>query len=177
MNKLFSATLVAATALAFAPAAAHADPPGAAGFTCGFSSTDDPTGQVVNPGTQVGEIDGGPFVVADLPDPADPTAFDVTGNPATGVITCALQVNGTGAFADADAVTVSSQLFNTVVVYLPPTAISYAAGPLDNVYECTTWTLTDAHGDTETLYYDDVSGEFQTDSTLATCSLAISAGP
>ena len=153
------------------------DAPGAAGFTCGFSSSDDPTGTVANPGTQVGEIDGGPIAVADLPTVDDSVtppdvSWDFAGNPASGTISCALQVGGTGVYAEADAVSASAS--GTVVVYLPPTLISYQAGATDPVWSCTTWTLTDAHGDSETIYLDDATGEFSTDASTATCALAIS---
>jgi hypothetical protein len=177
LKKLAIAAIALGGLVSFATGAAHADAPGAAGFTCGFSSSDDPTGTVANPGTQVGEVDGGPIAVADLPVVDDTTTpptvtFDTTGNPASGTITCALQVGGTGTYAEADAVSASAS--GTVVVYLPPTLISYQAGATDPVWSCTTWTLTDANGDSETVYLDDATGEFSTDATTATCALAIS---
>jgi hypothetical protein len=152
-------------------------PPDAAGFGCGFASNDDPTGAVANPGTQVGEISGGPVLVADLPavdDTVTPpvVSFDVTGNPASATITCALQVGGTGVYTDADAVSASAS--GTVAVVLPPTVISYQATATDPVWSCTTWVLTDADGYSETLYLDDTTGEFSTDPTTARCALATS---
>jgi hypothetical protein len=152
-------------------------PPSAAGFLCGFASNDDPTGAIANPGTQVGEIDGGPVAVADLPSVDDAVTppvvtWDVTGNPASATITCALQVGGTGTYAEGDAVSASAS--GTAAVYLPPTAISYQATATDPVWSCTTWTLTDADGNSETIYADDVTGEFSTDPTTAKCALATS---
>jgi hypothetical protein len=177
VKKLMTAAFIAAGLMAYVPASAHADSPGAAGFTCGFASSDDPTGTVANPGTQVGETDGGPIVVADLPNVDDSTTpptvtFDTTGNPASATITCALQVGGTGVYSDPDATSASAS--GTVVAYLPPTLISYQAGAFDPVWSCTTWTLTDANGDSETVYLDDATGEFSTDPTTATCALATS---
>jgi hypothetical protein len=146
------------------------------GLDCGFTSSNDPTGIVANPGTQIGEMDGGPIAVADLPNvdgtTSPPTVtFDTTGNPASATITCALQVGGTGTYAEADAVSASAS--GTAAVYLPPTVISYQATGTDAVWSCTTWTLTDANGDTETLYLDDTTGEFSTDPATAVCALAI----
>jgi hypothetical protein len=177
VKKLAIAALALGGLVSFATGAAHADAPGAAGFTCGFTSSDDPSGAVANPGTQVGEVDGGPIAVADLPVVDDTTTpptvtFDTTGNPASATITCALQVGGTGVYAETDAVNASAT--GTVVVTLPPTLISYQAGPTDPVWSCTTWTLTSANGETVTLYLDDPSGEFSTDPDTALCALAIS---
>src|SRR4051794_28479057 len=42
-------------------------PPPAAGTLCAFVSSDDSTGTLANPGTQVGELDGGPLVLASTP--------------------------------------------------------------------------------------------------------------
>jgi hypothetical protein len=155
----------------------HTGENSAAGPACGFASNDDPTGAVANPGTQVGEVSGGPVVVADLPGVDDSTTppsvtFDTTGNPASATITCALQVGGTGVYTDADAVSASAS--GTVVAYLPPTVISYQATATDPVWSCTTWVLSDANGDTDTLYLDDTTGEFSTDPATATCALATS---
>jgi hypothetical protein len=199
LKKILTAGFIAAGLLSFIPTSANADPcvtvdastsppvhsetcigdddsTGAAGFTCGFGSSDDPTGTVANPGTQVGEVDGGPIAVADLPTVSDSTppvvTFDVGGNPASGTITCALQVGGTGVYTDPDAVSAAAS--GTVVVYLPPTLISYQAGLTDPVWSCTTWTLTSGSGETDTLYLDDATGEFSTDPATATCALATS---
>jgi hypothetical protein len=179
VKKLAIAALALGGLVSFAAGAAHADPAelNSAGFTCGFSSSDDPTGAVANPGTQVGELDGGPIAVADLPNvdttTTPPTVtFDTGGNPASATITCALQVGGTGLYTDADAVSASAS--GTVVAYLPPTLVSYQASATDPVWSCTTWTLTDAHGASQTLYLDDTSGNFLTDPAAAHCALAIS---
>jgi hypothetical protein len=211
VKKLLTAGFIAAAVMSFAPmGAAHADcvhvdtstagpsagvNPGpcaddgngadsvaAVGFTCGFASNDDPTGAIANPGTQVGEVDGGPVVVADLPwiDNADPDGdgipdyadVDTNGNPASATITCALQVGGTGVYADPDAVSASAS--GAAVVYLPPTVISYQATATDPVWSCTTWTITDGNGASVTLYADDVTGNFSTDPTTAKCALATS---
>jgi type 1 fimbria pilin len=148
----------------------------AVGFTCGFTSSDDPTGAVGQPGQQIGEVDGGPVAVADLPtvdDTVTPPAVSVTGgNPESGTITCAIQVGGTGVYTDADAASASAS--GTAVVYLPPTEITYFAAPTDNVWSCTTWVVADAAGGSDTLYLDDTTGEFVTDPAAAHCALAIS---
>jgi hypothetical protein len=184
MRRLIAvAAAVAATVASGTLAPANADSPAAAGFTCGLTAVDDPgvasaasSGAARQPGQQDGEEDGGPVVIADLPTiGADSPRrdWDVTGNPASGTITCAVQVGGTGVYTDADAASASAS--GTVVVYLPPTLVSFFAAPTDAVWSCTTWTLTDAHGDSETLYLDDTTGEFLTDPAAATCALVITA--
>jgi len=145
------------TSSVFAPGigAAHADPPSVVGRTCGFTSSDDPTGTLADPGTQIGEIHGGPIVVADLPSidttttPPTVGAADPTGNPAWATIICEIQVNGTGVYTDPDVVSASAAW--TRVVDLPPTTISYRLGPTDSVYVCTTWVVGDANGDVAVL--------------------------
>jgi hypothetical protein len=173
VKTLLAAVLTAGCA-AFVPGVGHADAPVGVTATCGAISTDDPTGTIANPGTQVGVIFGGPMVVADLPDVDDTTTpptvnFDTTGNPASATITCALQVGGTGTYAEADAVSASAS--GTGVVDLLPTLISYQAGSTDPVWGCTTLTLTDANGDSDTVYLDDATGEYSTDPTTAACKL------
>jgi hypothetical protein len=172
-------TLIAVAALAAAVSGTmstpgHADPPSAAGFACRFSDFD-PSSVVPDGSPQKGQLDGGPVAVADLPyvdDTLAPPAvlFDTTGNPASATITCALQVGGTGGYADTNVVDASASASGTVVVYLPPTVVTYAAAATDPLWVCTTWTLTDANGDSETLYLDDATGEFSTDPTTARCA-------
>jgi hypothetical protein len=204
VKKLLTAGFIAAGLMSFVPmSAAHADcvksgPPltvttgpcsdgadstGAIGFTCGFASSDDPSGAIANPGTQVGEVNGGPVLVVDLPGVDSTTTpptitYDTTGNvnPSTlaivsAKITCGLQVGGTGVYSDPDAVTASAS--GPVLVNLPPTLVSYQATATDPVWSCTTWTLTDANGASVTLYAD-AAGGFSTDPTTAKCALATS---
>jgi hypothetical protein len=176
LKKLAIAALALGSLVSVVGTTAHADAPGAAGFTCGFTSSDDPTGAVGQPGQQIGEVDGGPILVADLPAIDDQTppnvTFDATGNPASATITCSIQVGGNGSYLNASAASGSAS--GTVVVYLPPTEITYFAAPTDAVWSCTTWTLTDANHDSVTLYLDDTTGEFTEDASAATCALAIS---
>ena len=182
MKKLAIATLaLGAIVSALSGSAAHADPDnvGAIGFTCGFNTTDDPTGLVANPGTQVGETDAGPVVVAALPgidDTTTPPTVDTSplaDNPAAAQVICDIQVGGTGTFAEPDASHVVSAK-GTAVAYLPPTAISYQATSSDAVWSCSTWRLFDAAGASVDLYADATTGEFSTDATTAKCDLAIS---
>ena len=164
--------LAAVLALACLVPPAHADPPGAAGLGCGYWSTSDPTGAIEH-FIQVGEVAGGPVAVADLPHVTStnpPTAvLDTTGNPASATIVCAVQVTGNGVYTDPDATSASAS--GTAVVDLPPTLISYMAGVNDPVYLCTTLVLTDANGDTDTLYRD-YSGAWRTDPSTTYCTYA-----
>ena len=178
MKKLALAAVIFSglATVAITPAQAHDT--SAAGFTCGFGSSDDPTGTIANPGTQVGEIDAGPVAVAVLPDIDDTTtpptidpSHAIAGNPASATILCDIQVN---APTHAGANAAHAENTGTVVVYLPPTVISYQAVATDDVYMCTAWVLTHTGGAPETLYLDDATGDFLTDPTVATCSLAIS---
>jgi hypothetical protein len=170
MRPYAAALLVAGTLLT--TGTARADAPTGVGSLCGFASSDDRTGAVGQPGQQIGEVYGGPVAVADLPASLDPVFWDEFGNPASGTITCAIQVGGTGAYADADGASASAS--GTVVVYLPPTEITYFnfAAPPDPVWLCTTWTLTDGHGDTDTLYHDYSTGRWTTDPYAAQCAFA-----
>ena len=162
------ATVAAATALT---GVATADDPAVAGWLCGLTAVADPTGLVGQPGQRIGEVHGGPFAVAALPSTA---GFDVTANPVSATLTCAVSIGGSGAYTDADAVSASAS--GTGVVTLPPSEVSYFAGDNDPVWVCTTITVTDAHGVSETRYYDDTTGEFSTDPATAVCALQVSTG-
>jgi hypothetical protein len=200
MKKLAIVAVALGSLATFASGAAHADPPdGPSGFLCGFGSSDDPTGTIANPGTQVGELDGGPLALTDTPanftptvidvpepDPANPTGSlpSVTpgtvepdpsdnGNPVSGTLTCALQVGGTGAYTEPDAVSASASGIG--VIYLPPSLISYQAGATDPVWVTTTVQVVGANGDgSATYYYDYASGDWTTDESAAQGDLAIS---
>jgi hypothetical protein len=178
MHRLIAVASITAALVGSMLSPAHADAPSAAGFTCSYTSSDDSSGAVGGRGQQIGVIDGGPVLVADIASVDDATTpptvwIDPSGNPASGTITCAIQVGGTGAYTDADAAAASAS--GTTVVDLPPTEITYYSASTDNIWMCTTWTLTDAHGDSETLYLDDTTGDFTTDPASAKCALAISA--
>jgi hypothetical protein len=164
------AVAVAAAAATALTGVASADGPAGAGVLCGLTATTDPTGGVAQPGQWVGEVHGGPFAVADLA--TDDAVSGLTGNPASATVTCATQVNGTGRYTDPDAVSASAS--GTAVVTLPPTAVSFYAGGTDSVWLCATLVATDAHGESETLYFDDTTGDWAADPGWATCALAVS---
>jgi hypothetical protein len=168
MRTLLAAAL-AVTSLGYG-AVARADVPQGTGFACEYLVYDE------DATTARAEVDAGPVAVADLPalDSAGPhpLTWDATGNPATATVTCAVQVAGTGHFTDPDAVAVSAS--GTGVVYLPPTLVSFATTFTDTLYLCTTWTLTDAHGDTATYYVDGATGDLSTDPATALCAASVS---
>lgn len=158
------------------PLAAHADAPRVIGYGCGVTAVAD--GILANPGSYSATLYGGPIAVADLPMVDDTTTpptitFDTTGNPASGAIDCALQVHGTGTYAEPDA-TPSVPASGSAVAYRSPIVVPLVAANSDPVWMCTTLRLTDAQGDSETLYLDDATGEFSTDETTATCALVTS---
>ena len=140
--------------------AAHAADLAIAGFVCGTTGSDDWTGVIANPGTVVGEVDGGPIAAVNADDPLfDPRVW----------IVCTIQVNApTHAGPDA----VYEERWGYGVAYLPPTIVSYQAVATDDVYLCTEiWVFTeDGH---LSVYLDDATGEFSTDPNTATCSLTI----
>ena len=135
---------------------------GPSGFLCGFSSISNPTAE---PGTQTGEIDGGPLVIV-----------DAEGNTGEGTLTCTIQVNqGTHA---GTGVSVSGQSTNSVVV-IPPSVVSYQAGEEDVVFLCTEFDP-GAPGGNDSLYFHSsndpaVEGHWSLDPTSA-CAQATSAG-
>lgn len=175
---LYAVALVAASLpLGFA----HADPynTSAAGLTCGFTTTDEPTGTVANPGTQIGETNAGPVFASGRPaidDTTTPPTIDLApvteNNPAAAELICEIQIGGTGTFAEADASHVVTSR-GTVVGYLPPTLISYQATASDAVWSCTTLRLFDVAGASVDLYADSTTHSFTTDATTAKCDLAI----
>ncbi len=96
------------------------------GFTCGLSSTNDPTGQVVqDPSTQTGEVDAGPMAVMNA---AGGTVHSVT-------IGCAIKIN----YDLNDTSNIAAQRSNTTAgnVAVLVDTISYTALPGDDVYLCT----------------------------------------
>jgi hypothetical protein len=152
--------LLAACLLLALPGPAHADPPAFAGTPCGFSAMDDPTGDTSASGQEVGEVNGGPYAVADAPG-------DLTGNPASATLTCTLQVGGTGAYTDPDAA--YATVSGTGVVVLPPALVTYTGNSSWIVYVCTRLAVTDVHGDAVTYYYDAPSRAYVTDPAAARC--------
>lgn len=140
--------LVAVTSQA---ASADAAPPGP-GSLCGFASLASPF--VEGGGRQVGEIDGGPIVIADGDDPR------------AGRIRCSIQVNGTGRHSDPDAASAISVTTPGVVV-LPPTTVEYLADAADFVTVCTQVEIEGAG----TFYWDDIAGEWSTSPEVTCWSL------
>lgn len=141
--------LVPALLLPAAPAGAAHEP---FGRFCSFASIPDPAGP---PGVQTGEIDGGPVVVADF--------ADLVANPVHVTLKCSIQVDSeihSALHSAPDAASASGS--GVVAAVVPPTLVSYEAGPDQYVVMCTEFAVTDAHGQTTNLYYDSGSGEFST---------------
>jgi hypothetical protein len=136
---------------------------------CKYGGSGDPSGAIANPGTKVGVLSGGPFVVADV-FVGDST--HTTTNPMSATATCHMKVGGTGHYDEPDSVSMSAS--GTAVVLVPPTLVSFAASSTDPVWECTTVTVRDAEGRSATYYEDDVTGDFTLDASTAQCALAIS---
>ena len=151
MRELLLAAAVSATVLSGAPAGAQA--PTTAGNLCDFASIERPG----EPGVQVGEIDGGPLVVADL--------SDLVANPVSATLTCSIHV-GWDNWNHAGPVAVSASATGAVVVTLPPTVVSYRLIPDEGWSFCTALTVTDAHGDTQHLYWHEWEQEFSTSNTV-----------
>lgn len=158
------ALLAVALVVAFLPpATAHA---AIAGLTCGMDTSDDPTGVLANPDTQVGFVTAGPVLAASLPFVDDNTALDL----ATIAIHCSVRINGTGFANDFDSTVVSVSSPTATSGYLPPTQVQYPDA--DAIWLCTNWTITDTSG-TVTLYADSQTGLLTTDPTQALCYLAV----
>ena len=77
-------------------------------------------------GTATAEMDAGPMVLLD---------FMIAGNPASGSVTCTLQVGG-ATHADADEVALTSPT-TTGVAVLRPTTFTFAHDPADVLFVCT----------------------------------------
>jgi hypothetical protein len=167
-SRTLAATL-AALALTLPAGTAHADVPTWVALRCSFLTVEDPTGTVANPGTQVGVMYGGPIVAADLPASIDPLFWDIFGNPASATLDCSLQVDEP-LYTANDAVSASSS--GTVATFLPPTPISYQVPHTSNVFVCTAFTVSDAHGDSATYYWDDATKQWTTNPTGAVCAIA-----
>lgn len=129
-------------------------PPHATGFVCGSTSLQDPTG---SDGTRRGEIEGGPIVVSGL--------VSVT-------LICTIQVGLDTTHEGTDVASVSAT--GVGVAVLPPTPVSYRAGPEEIVSLCTELVIVDARGDAWHLYWDSVrpdgSSRFSTSPATA-CEL------
>jgi hypothetical protein len=143
-------TAVAVLALLLAPLPAHAAPQ-VTQPACSFVSTAEPT----DPGTQAGEISGGPVTAYDLDVPL--------GNPVWVALICSLHT-GWNVTHDTPAVASATGVGPGVAV-LPPTPVTYPAGPLDNVTLCGEVAVTGAGGATTRLYWDDQAGAWTTDPT------------
>jgi hypothetical protein len=130
--KILLATALAAAAVSATPAVADTT---AAGRYCGMS-------QGLNVGGHTGDLESGPVVAADL--------TDVT-NPVSVTVICDIQVNGTGAYSDPDAVHETAT--GTAVAMIEPRRNwDLALDDDDVLYLCTTWEVTDAAGNI-TRYY------------------------
>jgi hypothetical protein len=135
---------------------------GYTGFTCGFTSDNDDTGVINNdPKKQIGEVDGGPWVVD--PDPADPAGNQVT----SVTITCTIQVNNPN--QGGGGVSRTSTTSGNVGVLAD--TISYFAQPTDSIYLCSviSWTSTGKAPETVTSDADnDSSNGYQCDLAIST---------
>ena len=154
-GRVIAGVVVSALCMVGVPAA-HAADLVIAGFLCSTTGSDDPTGTIANPGTAIGEIDGGPVAAVNQGDPL----FDLRV-----WIVCSIQVNApTHAGADA----AYAEGWGYGVAYLPPTVVSYQAVATDDVYLCAEiWVLTgEGH---VSVYYDEETGEFRIDPDAATC--------
>lgn len=153
--------LAALAALPSLPAAAdEGHPPDGFGARCTWLDTTDPTAEGdVRSGTLV----AGPVVVASLPKmPGGTIVWNPLHNPATATVTCSVQFGATHGGVDFASFTYSG----TVVVAPPPVTVTYVAPAGTSLYACTTWVLTDAHGNsTGPIYYDDATDTWSTSST------------
>ncbi len=169
MKKLALAAIVATTLAGSFTGTAVAGPEadGPTGFLCGFSSITNPNAEA---NTQTGEIDGGPLVVT--------TGEGATTAPASGTLTCTIQVGANSTHAGADAPGGKVSANGTGVVVIPPSVVSYTAAPEQAVYLCSQFTYTGGgtvyfHADND----DDPStdtGHWSADAN-SECGLAISA--
>ena len=144
------AVLVAAVAATLVPAPANAEvfP---YGDLCDFLSISG-AGPFGPEGTYSGTMSGGPLVVVDWD--------DVVANPVSATLTCDLQVGEAQDAPNAFSVSASG----TTVVTVPPTPVPHHGAPDEGLlYECTSVTLTDAHGDTTTVYWDRWNDDWTTD--------------
>ena len=153
------------------PFAAPADATPSSRRICSFNSISDPT---VEPGTQIGQVNGGPITDSNLL--------------ATMTLTCTIQVGGANnTHAGVDAASASATGTNVaaacihadhqefwdervcpgVGVTLPPTQISYTSTEGQPVYLCTEVSVNGT-----VYYYDDASGSWSA-SASATCGEAI----
>src|SRR4051812_40589314 len=132
MTRPRTAALLACAVATHAPVVAapgHADPGSAGGpfrLLCGLSSPAHSPGMFSQPGLQIGTMNAGPLVA------------DTSGLSGSVTVTCSVQVGGSGAYAEADAASVSGT--NVGVTYVTPTPVSYQVAPGDPVWVCTTVT-------------------------------------
>lgn len=165
MRKLRVTTFALAGLLSsIVTAPAHADSQ-KSGLVCRFTSISDPSRHA---GAQTGEVDAGPVTIVD---DTNPTVLH------EGHIECAIHVglaNMQNAAPD-DAVVAGPR--TQAVVDLPPTQLSFSAGPGDDVYLCIrlvtdegTW-----YGDFGANDLTDPTPEWST-SPATNCGLAISDG-
>lgn len=144
MRTIALAAAMAALSLPGVPARAEVR-----GLTCGYFSLTNP----VDEEKQTAEVDGGPYLVADLD--------DLVANPVAVTLTCSLQIGEETTHTAPDLASVS--VSGNVVVALPPTVVSFRDdGTYRLVVLCTELAITDAHGETHHLYWDQVDDEFST---------------
>ncbi len=123
-RRTLRAMLVVAVGLSLAPPAHAVDD--AAGFTCGFTSTNDPTGQIIqDPNTQTGEVDGGPWAVVN----------ETGGTISAVTVTCIFKINY--GINDNTNIAASRTATTSGNVGVLLDTITYTALPGDDVYLCT----------------------------------------
>ncbi|MDQ1711085.1 MAG: hypothetical protein QOE45_535 [Frankiaceae bacterium] len=155
---------VAAAAALFLPAVPAVAVPRQRGLGCGYNSAPDWTGP---PDTELAIINGGPFVVADLPRAdwpgTDPTApgIDPLANPVSATLTCTIRQGGY--VTHVSPVLAAASASGTGVVVVPPTLVHITGSPSSTWGICTALDVTDAHGTTAHLYWDTARAQFGTD--------------
>lgn len=139
-NVLLAACLVAASS--FAGLASAASEPLPTGRACGLVSNEVAG---ITSGTYHGVIFSRPVAAAELPVAND---GDLSGNPESITLTCALYVN------DDPPITTSGS--GTAVAIAPPLAVTYTHDDLfATLAICSEARVTDAHGNTQTYYQSD----------------------
>lgn len=138
MRTVSLAALAAVMSLAVAPAPAGAEEPFLTGSECSSTWLHDPTTD-----DWIGEIDGGPLVVADL--------GDLAANPVSATLICSIQVDEP-TYAGTDVVSASGTGQGVVVV--APTPFRIEAEPEQWPYFCLELLIHEAGGGTRHYYWD-----------------------
>jgi hypothetical protein len=120
---------------------------GVDGLLCNLALSADPGAE---PGTQTGELTGGPALIDDG---ATPPGVH------SGRFVCSVHV-GNNTYAGAAAAVVEGP--TTVGVIAAAGRVSFEAGPTDNVYICTEMVVDGTH-----LYFDGANGSFDTNPTVS----------